>query len=95
MRLALLARAVREQKDENVARVHWEKAVQAGSERPELLSMLAQTASGWGWKTETEDLLWRVVKRFPNGTPLKPSKCSDGLSRHALAAAISTGSPIC
>ena len=66
LRLALLAHAVRQQKDESVAGVHWEKAVQLASERPELLASLAQTAGSWGWRSEAEDLLWRVAKLYPD-----------------------------
>ncbi len=65
MRLALLSFAVRNQNDETVAKVHWNKTLQAAVERPERLAMLAQLAAGWGWDAETEDVLWRVVKNFP------------------------------
>jgi tetratricopeptide (TPR) repeat protein len=65
MRAAMLAFAVRNQKDETVAKVHWSKALQLASEHPERFAVLAQLANGWHWETEAEDVLWRVAKNFP------------------------------
>jgi len=65
MRQALLANAVRQQKADEVASVHWRDAVQLASERPELMLILAQLASSWNWTNETEALLWRAAKDFP------------------------------
>jgi len=65
LRQALLARALREQRRHDVANAVWARAVVAASARPELLVALAQLASSWGWDTETEALLWALVKRAP------------------------------
>ena len=65
LRFALLAYAVRNQKAKDVATVHWNEAVQLASARPELVGMLTQLASNWGWTNETETLLWRAAKQFP------------------------------
>jgi hypothetical protein len=65
MRLALMAYAVRQQNDEAVAKVHWDKAVQLALDRPERLMVLVQMAANWRWDAEADALLWRVVKNFP------------------------------
>ncbi len=65
MRMALMAYAVRNQKDDAVANAHWAKAVQLASERPERLGLLSQLASGWRWDSEAEGVLWRVARDFP------------------------------
>jgi tetratricopeptide (TPR) repeat protein len=65
LRKALLAYAVRMQKAETVAMTHWNEAVQLASERPELTLMLTQLASNWRWTNETETLLWRAARQFP------------------------------
>jgi len=66
VRLAMLAYAVRNQKDEAVAHAHWDRAIKAVADRPELLGLLAQMAAGWHWTSESEDVLWRVARGFPN-----------------------------
>ena len=65
LRLALLAYAVRNQKANDVATVHWNGAVHLAASRPELMGMLAQLASNWGWTNETETLLWQAARQFP------------------------------
>lgn len=65
LRKALLAYAVRQQNVERVAATHWNEATQLASERPELTLMLAQLSSNWRWTNETEALLWRAAKQFP------------------------------
>jgi tetratricopeptide (TPR) repeat protein len=65
LRKALLAYAVRMQEVETVAMTHWDEAVRLASDRPELTLMLAQLSSNWRWTNETETLLWRAAKQFP------------------------------
>ena len=65
LRKALLAYAVRMQEAETVAMTHWDEAVRLASERPEFTLMLAQLSSNWRWTNETETLLWRAAKQFP------------------------------
>ena len=65
LRKALLAYAVRMQQVETVAMTHWAEAVSLASERPELTLMLAQLCSNWRWTNETETLLWRAARQFP------------------------------
>ncbi len=66
LRLALLARALREQKREEIAHAVWSRAVGAASGRNEFLVMLVQLAGTWGWTQETEDLLWTIARRSPS-----------------------------
>ena len=65
VRQALLAYAVRQQSETNVAAVHWRGAVQLASPRPEQLATLAQMATGWRWTNEAEAVLWRAARAFP------------------------------
>jgi tetratricopeptide (TPR) repeat protein len=65
LRQALLALALRNQKANDVAMVHWNEAVKQASERPELMLNLAQLSSNWGWTNEVESLLWRAGRSFP------------------------------
>lgn len=65
LRLAMLARANREQRQEFAAQAGWRLAVRAASERPEPLTALARMARKWGWEKEEEELLWVIAQRFP------------------------------
>lgn len=65
LRLAMLAHSLRMQNDEEVSTANWNRAVRAAAENAEQLSVLAQLAEKWGWKKETETLLWTVAENFP------------------------------
>jgi tetratricopeptide (TPR) repeat protein len=66
LRLALLARALREQGDtDNTART-WRRALEAAASKPELTLTLLQLARTWGWADESRDLLWATYKRRPS-----------------------------
>jgi predicted Zn-dependent protease len=65
MRLAMLARAYREQQQEFVAQTEWRAAVRAASDHPKQLGVLARMANKWGWEKEKEEVLWLLVERFP------------------------------
>ena len=63
MRLALLARALREQRRNEMADVVWRRATDEASGKNDII--LAQMAGGWGWQREAENLLWTIAKRSP------------------------------
>lgn len=65
LRLAMLARAYREQRQDFTAQTQWRSAVRAASERPKQLGALARMANQWDWEREKEEVLWLVVERFP------------------------------
>lgn len=65
VRQALLANALRQQKVSDVSDVHWKEAVRLAAARPELLGILAQMVSSWGWTNEAESVLWRATKDYP------------------------------
>lgn len=64
-RLALLARAAREERQEIAAQANWRAAVKAASEGPKPLTTLAGMAQNWGWEREHEELLWTLLQRWP------------------------------
>ena len=65
LRLALLARASREQGQRDTSNSKWRLAVNAATAKSETLAVLAQVAGSWGWQGEVEDLLWVIVQRSP------------------------------
>jgi Flp pilus assembly protein TadD len=65
MRLAMLARARREQRQELAAQADWRLAVRIASERANPLKTLARMAKEWDWEKEEEEILWLIVQRFP------------------------------
>ena len=65
LRLALLARAFREQGQRDTGNANWLLAVNAATGKVEALAVLAQVAGSWGWQSEVEDLLWVIVRRSP------------------------------
>lgn len=65
LRLAWLARALEQQEDKTGARLHWQKATRLVASNAVMSAVLAQLAAAWGWRPETEDLLWRIVEKFP------------------------------
>ncbi len=65
VRLALLARAAKEERQEIASQGNWRAAVKAAADSPKSLTALASMAQGWGWPHEQEDLLWMLLQRFP------------------------------
>jgi hypothetical protein len=65
LRLALLARALREQQDGEFARVNWQRAVKLALQRLETAQALLALSQQWGWEQETEKLIWDISERFP------------------------------
>jgi len=66
LRLALLSRALREQKDDLAAQANWQKAVTLASGRRQPLCALLRLANAWGWDKEKEAVAWTVVERYPS-----------------------------
>jgi hypothetical protein len=65
LRLAMLARALREQNQTEMAGRNWRLSLNAAKTRPEQLLVLLQLVRGWGWEDETKDLLWAIAERIP------------------------------
>ena len=65
LRLALLSRAIREQKDPLGAQVNWHSAVTLASGHRQPLSVLVRLANAWGWDSEKEEAAWLLIQRFP------------------------------
>jgi tetratricopeptide (TPR) repeat protein len=62
LRLALCARAFREMGDMTSFGAQWNEAVRKVSADAEKALMLSETASKWGWRGESIDLLWVASK---------------------------------
>ena len=43
----------------------WQEAMQLAARSPAALSTLARMAAAWGWKEETEDVLWYAANKYP------------------------------
>ena len=65
IRHAFLARALREQNLGGAATGEWEQALNACNNRKENMTMLVELAAKWNWQTESEELLWNLVGRYP------------------------------
>ncbi len=65
LRRAYNARALRAQSMTVAAKSEWENAVKAVGGQLAGLVQLLRLASAWGWPNEQEDILWRVVNRYP------------------------------
>lgn len=60
MRAAWRARVDREQEQIRDYRARWSEAVRSAGGDPGFLWVLAQTASGWEWENEAEELWWMI-----------------------------------
>jgi predicted Zn-dependent protease len=65
MRLALLARAMRELGRRDLADRQWRRVLDAPGSKGELLGAVAQMVAAWGWQQESEEALWALLKRAP------------------------------
>jgi hypothetical protein len=65
MRHALLARALREQRQSMTATAEWLSATRAATGQPRLITLLARLAAEWRWTDEEQELLWILVERHP------------------------------
>jgi len=66
VRHAFLSRALRGQGMTDSSRAEWEVALRDANNQPASLAMLTRLAAQWNWQSETEDLLWSIVNRYPN-----------------------------
>lgn len=66
VRHAFLSRALREQSLDDSAKVEWEQALQSANGQKQSLSMLLNLAAEWNWLSESEELLWTIVNRYPD-----------------------------
>jgi hypothetical protein len=66
MRYAFKARALRGQDLTGAANADWELALKAANNQKQALSMLLGLTAQWHWQTETEELLWDIVNRYPD-----------------------------
>ncbi|MDQ6765790.1 MAG: hypothetical protein M3Z22_06795 [Verrucomicrobiota bacterium] len=78
LRLALLARALREQGDEAGFSTQWANAMKKAAKGEQAMP-LSQTLFDWGWKDEALDLLWRV-----NDNPAVEERVLRALSAYYL-----------
>ncbi len=65
LRLALLSRALREQKDDLATQANWHTAVTLASGHRQPLAALVRLANAWGWDREKEEAAWLLLQRFP------------------------------
>jgi predicted Zn-dependent protease len=65
LRLALLSRALREQKDDLAAQADWHTALTLASGHQQPLATLTRLANAWGWDREKEETAWLLIQRFP------------------------------
>lgn len=63
LRHAYLSHALRSQ-NKPLAEREWAQAEKDAESQPRFLTSLSRTASEWGWRKETTDLLWEMTK-FP------------------------------
>jgi Tfp pilus assembly protein PilF len=61
-RLAMLARAERQQGNAAASKTHWQLALAAAQGRVEPLEMLARFSDFWGWPAEREEALWALAR---------------------------------
>ena len=65
LRHAFLARALRGLDLKSTADIEWPLAVKATDNRRESLQMLLRLTGAWNWQSESEELLWIFVNRYP------------------------------
>lgn len=64
-RLALVSLGERSMQQEPASQTAWRKALRLASHRLDRLSRLSQAAAGWGWQTESTEILKEIVAEFP------------------------------
>jgi tetratricopeptide (TPR) repeat protein len=65
MRHGLVARALREQGLAGASAAEWSVALQCAGDQKALLIALFRLTLAWRWDTESEQLLWTIVNRYP------------------------------
>jgi hypothetical protein len=86
LRLAFLSRAWNELGEPLVADGHWRSAVSGAGERLGALTALLELADRWQLPREREDLLWRILRGFPDAR-----WAQDSLERFYYAAGNTAG----
>lgn len=66
VRLTLLTRALREQGRRDAAQAHWRRVLSAPAGRGAALLTVVQMTAAWGWKAETDELLWSIARQSPD-----------------------------
>jgi predicted Zn-dependent protease len=66
LRHAFLTRAVREQGLMDTSRTEWGQALKLAQRDRNSLLILLRIAAQWNWIPERDDLLWSIVRQFPN-----------------------------
>ena len=66
LRLAFTSRALTELGNPVMADGHWQSAVSAAGERVSALAALLELANRWKMPREQEDLLWRILREYPD-----------------------------
>jgi Flp pilus assembly protein TadD len=65
VRHAFLSRALRGQELADSAKVEWELALKAANGQKGTLAMLLRLAAQWNWQSESEEILWTIINRYP------------------------------
>lgn len=52
--------------DKRTSSTIWQQAMQLAAQSPTALNTLAKMSAGWGWKEETEDVLWFAAGKYPS-----------------------------
>lgn len=65
LRLAMNARALREQNLANASKADWAKAVKESTGSLDRMIVLERVAASWAWTAELEEVLTSIVNRFP------------------------------
>ena len=68
VRLGLLALVDSENRQVVAQQKHWLEAMEEAGHRLSALTALLQMARKWKWEDQKEDLLWRIIGRFPKET---------------------------
>jgi tetratricopeptide (TPR) repeat protein len=61
VRIGMMAFASRKEFGDERYSTTWQQAILLAARSPTMLNTLAEMAAGWGWKGETEDVLWFAV----------------------------------
>jgi predicted Zn-dependent protease len=65
VRHAYLTHCLRGEELMGAAKGEWELALKMANANKGSMTMLLRLAAQWNWSTEAEDLLWAIVKRYP------------------------------
>lgn len=94
MRIALLARVLREEGDLPGSKSQWINAVKAAGDAPEGLAKLALFATASKWQDEATALLWSVAKGKTNPQWALASLWRDGSAAHNARALLKVASRV-